>query len=203
MATFLARSECRNGLWHVVTYEISSTPWVELVSVPTLQPCRGNEPPIIIGLPVTVVSPKPKDEPGECEGASLNSFSTTWTSPTEYTSVDVKADCPAPNPFQMAEGIRDAKEQFGEIADQYCLLQECKGDELCLYAGGKLDISFEEPVGKIVGNQKDCFLKFKMTGELGCTCKPRPKRQPRDKSKPEKPAKKSAKKKAAKKKRIR
>jgi hypothetical protein len=200
MATYLARSECRNGLWYVVTYEISSTPWVELLSVPTPQPCRGNEPPIVIGEPVTVESPKPEDEPGECEGASLNSFSTTWTSTTVYTSVGAEADCPAPSAIAMARGLRDAKERFGEVADEYCLLHECKGDELCLYAGGKLDVSFEGIVSKIVGNEKDCFFKFKMTGELGCTCKPGPKRQPKDKPKPEKPAKKSARKKAARKK---
>jgi len=188
MAIYLARSECRNKLWHVVTYEISSTPWVELMSVPTLQPCRGDEPPIIIGEPVVVESPKPETEPVECEGSSLNSFSTTWTLTTSYASVDVKADCPTPSAFAMAQGIRDAKERFGEVADQYCLSQECNGDDLCLYAGSKLDVSFEGIVCKTVGNEKDCFLTFKMTGELRCTCKRGPERQPKDK--PRRPKKK-------------
>lgn len=200
MAIYLARSECRNGLWHVVTYEISVTPWVELVSVPTPQPCQGNEPPVVIGKPVTVEPPKPEDKPGDCEGASLNSFSTTWTSTTSYASVGGEAECPAPNAYAMAQGIRDAKKRFGEVADEYCLLHECEGDELCLYTGGKLDVSFEGIVSKTVGKEKDCFLKYKMTGELGCTCKPGPSRQRKDKPKTERRRKKSTKKKAAKKK---
>lgn len=73
----------------------------------------------------------------------------------------------------MAQGIHDAKERFSEVADEYCLLHECKRGELCLHARGKEDVSFEGIVSKIIDDEKDCFLKFKMTGELKCACKPR------------------------------
>lgn len=199
MAVYLARPECRGGFWHVVTYEISTVPWRELLAIPTPAPCGVSEPSIVIGDPVPEGTPKPTGGSGECEGASLNSFSETWTTTTSYTTVAADAECPAPSARAMAEGIRDAKERFGEVADEYCLLQDCADGELCLYSGSKLDVSFQGIVSKTVGREKDCFLKFEISGELGCTCQPGPKRRPRGKPKREKPARRKVKKGPAKK----
>lgn len=40
MAVFLTRSECRAGVWHVVTYDVSNPDnWSEIEDLPTTQPC--------------------------------------------------------------------------------------------------------------------------------------------------------------------
>ena len=40
MPVYLARSECRQGFWHVITYDISTPDaWVEIDDQPTKQPC--------------------------------------------------------------------------------------------------------------------------------------------------------------------
>ena len=46
---FLARSECRKGTWHVVTYDITNPDnWTEVDDIDTKQPC--TEPSSVIGL---------------------------------------------------------------------------------------------------------------------------------------------------------
>lgn len=40
---YLARSECRNGTWHVVTYDITNPiNWIEVDDVDTKQPCTES-----------------------------------------------------------------------------------------------------------------------------------------------------------------
>lgn len=40
MSVYLARSECRNDYWHVITYDISNPDnWIEIDDEPTEQPC--------------------------------------------------------------------------------------------------------------------------------------------------------------------
>ncbi len=49
MPVFLTKSECRDGFWHVVTYDITDPDnWVEVEDIPTLQPC--SETPNVIGI---------------------------------------------------------------------------------------------------------------------------------------------------------
>src|SRR5712692_190740 len=48
--TYLSQSECRNGFWHVITYDISDpNHWVQLPppdgDIPTGQPCTGSSSP--------------------------------------------------------------------------------------------------------------------------------------------------------------
>jgi len=41
MALHLARSECREGFWHVVTYDISDPDnWIEVSDIKTSQECK-------------------------------------------------------------------------------------------------------------------------------------------------------------------
>jgi hypothetical protein len=43
MSVYLARSECRNGYWHVVTYDISDPEhWQEIGDAETPQPCAQS-----------------------------------------------------------------------------------------------------------------------------------------------------------------
>jgi hypothetical protein len=38
--TYLARSECREGTWHVVTYDVTNpNKWIEVDDIDTKQPC--------------------------------------------------------------------------------------------------------------------------------------------------------------------
>ncbi len=49
MPVFLARSECRNNFYHVVTYDISDPDnWIEIDDQPTTQPC--DQVPIVVGI---------------------------------------------------------------------------------------------------------------------------------------------------------
>ncbi|HEY3250543.1 MAG TPA: hypothetical protein VGK25_05440 [Ignavibacteria bacterium] len=49
MAVFLTRSECRQGMWHVITYDISTPDnWIEIEDLPTTQPC--SEAPATIAI---------------------------------------------------------------------------------------------------------------------------------------------------------
>lgn len=43
MPVFLTRNECRDGFWHVVTYNITDPDnWVEVEDISTPQPCGEN-----------------------------------------------------------------------------------------------------------------------------------------------------------------
>ncbi len=40
MSVYLARSECRKGFWHVITYDIANPDkWIQIDDQPTKQPC--------------------------------------------------------------------------------------------------------------------------------------------------------------------
>ena len=202
MAVFLARSECRNGLWHVVTYEISVQPWAELSAIATRQPCRGNEEPVVIGEPWTDDTPKPDDDqPGECEAASLKSYTKSWTSPTSYESVAKDQECPTPSVTAEVSGMRDARAHFLEVAERYCLESDCAEGELCLPQPPKIDVTLEGTVSRMVGDDKDCHLKFRISGAIECRCTPwqRGKRAgaPKTGTKPARTAKQRPRKKAA------
>lgn len=64
MATFLARPECRDGKWHIVTYNISDPArWVETEDVATSQPCTAAPPTIEPAPDTVIVDPPPPPPP--------------------------------------------------------------------------------------------------------------------------------------------
>lgn len=70
MATYLARPECRDNFWHVVTYDISDPArWVETKDRPTTRSC-DEDPPTIEPAPDTVIVDPPPPLPSGTGGTA-------------------------------------------------------------------------------------------------------------------------------------
>lgn len=176
MAVYLARSECRDGFWNVVTYDITDPDdWDELSATPTEQICAGDEEPIEIRIFELPADGEEPSEPGPCERASITT-SFSWTSPRSYTTVSPDEECPDPTGFEieLVAGLADARKFFLEIAERYCLkVGHCPDGEDCLAAVGRMKprVELDGSVARVIDGEKDCHMRFTITGDIECRCR--------------------------------
>jgi hypothetical protein len=135
--TFLARPECRDNFWHVVTYDISDPDnWVEISDLATEQSC-GEPPPEIEPAEDTEIAPPPEPVPDQ-------------PPPTPAGPCDREPCRGALTQFQVAKRDLEAQRARVERFKAY-RLANCGGAGGTLLAAGGILAAAGGPVGWIVG----------------------------------------------------
>ena len=88
--------------------------------------------------------------------------------PYEYFAVlDFGEECLLPSYRNIALGVEEAKLFFIEVASDYCLMN----DEVdCESVESELSVELINADSRVVDDDEECILKFKVSGRVECTC---------------------------------
>jgi hypothetical protein len=98
----------------------------------------------------------------------------TTTIPIEY-GTQPRAECGPPSPADEAAAMNKAKAQFKQIAADYCKEGKCDTREFCAATVTNLVAENQGVVSTAApNNQVRCAIKFKVSGNISCTCAAEP-----------------------------